>query len=293
MRLGIVWLVWLSISQIGCESSAKAPPKVSPPDLQIVSAGSEPRQVLRYRAPTGTKQKLELAIDVALSAGEMGGPMPTLQITMGLSVEAVMPNGQMMLKSTIEDITARDKAESKIPAAAIIGPLEALKGLAIDAILSPTGRLTGAKATPAAPLPPDLQQQVSSLIASFESTMMPLPEEPVGIGAVWRSSRPVEQNGLKLTAVNSVTVSAINGTVIEYGVDTDIHGQDQTIKQGDVTITVKDVVGNGGGKGTIDLAKLAVTGELAAEFRSEMSAAGDPAPTKMNMTTLMKIQTRQ
>ena len=60
--------------------------------------------------------------------------------------------------------------------------------------------------------------------------------------------------------------------------------------QDGVTITIKDIVGNGGGKGTIDLGTLAVTSELAAELRAEMTATGDPAPTKMEMATLQKVR---
>jgi hypothetical protein len=135
-----------------------------------------------------------------------------------------------------------------------------------------------------------MEQQLSSLVASFESTMMTLPDDPVGVGAVWRNSRPVEQNGLKLKAVNSITLAAVRGDTIEYSIDTVIHGADQAITQSDITIEVKDIVGNGGGKGTVDLARLAVTSELAAEFRSEMQTPGDPAPTKMKMATLMKVR---
>jgi len=293
-RGAITWIACaIAFCGGGCKSTDAPVDKISPPDLELVSAGNEPRQLLRYRAPAGTVQKLDVTIAIELTAGEMGGPMPTLLLQMSYVVEAVFPTGQMALKATIDNVAAIDTPDSKVPAAALAGPLETLKGLAIRSVLAPNGRLTGSNLDRGTKtLAPELEQQVSSLVASFESTMMALPDEPVGVGAVWRNSRPVEQNGLKLKAVNSVSLTAIKGDVIEYSVDTDIHGQDQSIKQGEVTIEVKDLVGNGGGKGSVDLRKLAISSELAAEFRSAMTATGDTEPTKMEMATLVKVVAR-
>lgn len=291
VRQIVAWSCMAVFAMAACKGNEAPPAPVSPPDLQIISAGDAPRRVLRYKPGKGTTQKLEVEIDVNVQAGDMGGPMPTMVIAMTVAVDAVMPTGQMKLRATIDDVTARDNPESKVPAVALAGPLEALKGVAIDALLSPNGRLTGAKVDRGGKeLPKDIDTQVSSLVASFEQTMMPLPDEPVGVGAVWRNSRAIEQNGMSLKSVNSVSLASIEGDVVTLALDTDIHGQDQTVKQGDLTIEVKDILGNGGGKTRIDLAKLAVTSDLAAEFRSVMTAAGDPQPTTMTMTTVSKVK---
>ncbi len=285
------WILVIALAWSGCRDPAPAPTPVSPPDLQLVSAGNEPRQMLRYRAPAGTRQRLEVSIAAELSAGTMGGPMPTLVLTMSYAVDAVMPTGQMTLSATIDNVTAVDTPGSKVPAASLSTPLATLKGLVIHSVLAPNGRVTGSTIDRGTrTITPDMEQQLTSLVASFESTMMTLPDEPVGAGAVWRNSRPVNQNGLELKAVSSVTLVGVVGDVITYSLDTDIHGRDQSIKQSDITIEVKDIVGNGGGKGTVDLAKLMVTSELAAEFRSEMRTEGDIEATKMEMATLMKVR---
>jgi len=288
--LGVIGLCWIHLA--ACESGkGGAPAPISPPDLDLVSAGNEPRRVLRYKAPKDTRTTHEVSIAVELTAGEMGGPMPTMVLTMSYVVSAVMPNGQMVLDAKIENVKALDVAGGKVPAQAVSGQLEQLKGLAINAVLSPNGRITGSTLKPGdKPLAPELEQQAKSLVASFESTMMALPDEPVGVGAVWRNSRTIEQNGLKLKAINSVTLEKVEGDVIEYAIDTAMHGDDQSVVQGDIKVTVEDIVGNGGGKGNVDLGKLRIWSELAAEFRSSMTASGDTSPTKMEMATLMKVQ---
>jgi len=74
-------LLLIAVAWFGCN---KGEEQVTRPDLQIVSAGNEPRRVLRYQAPKGTKQQLEIAVDVELTAGDMGGPMPTIAMTLAL-----------------------------------------------------------------------------------------------------------------------------------------------------------------------------------------------------------------
>ncbi len=275
-----------------CKQSETPVPAVSPPDLQIVSAGNEPRRLLRYHAPKDTHQRLELSIVVALTAGEVGAPMPTIVLTLAYVVDAVMPSGQMTLRGTIEGIHAVETEGSKVPAAALNGPLETLNGLTIHSVLSPTGRITGSTLDPGGKtIAPELDAQLQSLIRSFESTMMTLPDEAVGVGAVWRNSKPVEHNGMKLKAVNTVTLTALEGDAIEYSINTDIHGANQSVTQQGVTIAIEDIVGSGGGKGSIDLATLAVTSELAAELRSRMKATGeDQEPTNMTMTTKQSVR---
>src|SRR5687767_7850457 len=202
-------LVAISLAILGCDRGERAAPPPSPPDLQMVSAGDEPRRLLRYHLPKGAKQGLEVAIDLDLEAGEVGGPLPTLAITMLLAVEDVLPDARMKLHVTIVDATAHDRAESKVPASALSGPLDAMKGIAISGLLSPNGRLGSVAVEGGKQLPESVAAQLASLTASFEQTMMPLPDVPVGVGAVWRNSRTIEQNSLKLTAVNSVTLTAL------------------------------------------------------------------------------------
>jgi hypothetical protein len=265
---------------------------VNPPDLEIVSAGSDPRTVLRYHPAPGSEQKLEIAIDVDLVAGEIGGPMPTVIVRLTEVVDAVLPTGQVLVHAHIDGTTARETEGSSVPPAAVQGPLAVLDGLSVAAILAPDGRMTATHLvrTASEPLSAETEQQVASLLTSFESTVMPLPETPVGAGAVWRSSRAIAQNSIHMTAVNTVTLVRIQGDVVDYTLETDVHGDDQSIKQDDLEVAIKDIVGTGTGRGTLDLGKLSVTSELQAMLHTEMSATGDAEPTKLEMTTHTRIQ---
>jgi len=106
---------------------------------------------------------------------------------------------------------------------------------------------------------------------------------------VWRNSKPIEQNGMKMIAVNSIQLTSIDGDVLGFAIDTQVHGDDQTLKQGELSVAIKDITGTGAGKGTIDLGTLALTSELATEFRSVMQAPGEPEATQMTMAIKTRV----
>lgn len=279
-----------ALAVAGCEKhDEKAGKAVEPPDLQVVSQGNAPRRALTYKLVKGTKRALEVTIDLDVEAGDMGGPLPTVAMSLLVAVEDVLPDGSMKLHTTIVDATAKDRYESQVPATALSGPLEQMKGIALASTLSPKGRMSKAVVEGGKQLPDAVDGQLSSLTASLGDVMMTLPVDPVGVGAVWRSSRPIEQNQLKLTAVNTVTVLELDGDTIGYSLDTEIHGDDQKVTQEGQTLDVKDITGTGGGKGTLGLTSLEVASDLTAELRSKMQATGDAEATPMKMTIQTKI----
>jgi hypothetical protein len=275
----------------GCSKSDDARSRST--DLQVVSRGSEPRRELRYHIDKGTTQRFDVAVDVHVTAGEMGGPLPTIVLSMTVVVEDVVPVGAK-LRATIVDAKAIDRDDSRVAPNALAGPLEMMRGIELVATLTPNGRLFGSKLeTGAKEVPDAAKAQLAALASSFDNLMMPLPDDPVGTGAVWRTSRPIEQNAMKLTAVNSIQLTAIDDDRISYDIDTQIHGEDQSISQAGMTVDIKDIVGTGAGHGTIDLRSLAVTSELTTELRSEMQATGERSATPMRMKLTTRVSPRR
>jgi hypothetical protein len=276
---------------LGCKSRPDADSSSSrSPDLHVVSAGVEPRQRARYRPTKGTKQELEVAVDVDVSAGDMGGPIPTIAMTLSLVVEEVLPTGGMKLRSTVTDAQARDRDESRALAKALGGPLDLMKGIVITTTMMPNGRLVGTKLdTGTKQLPASAKTQLAALLAQFDQLMMPLPEVPIGIGAVWRTSRTLEQNGMKMIAVSSIELVSLGNEILAFEIDTQVHGDDQIVRQGELTLDIKDITGTGSGKGAINLSTLSLTSELSTELRSAMQAQGEPQATQMKMSIVTRV----
>jgi hypothetical protein len=269
----------------GCSKGGDTPAVTEPSDLQMVSPGNEPRKQLRYRIPKGTTQGIEVTVDMMLKAGDMGGPLPSMTTSMVVAIEDVnLASQAMTMHTTIVDATAHDREGSTIPAQTLTAALDTMKGLALETTLSPLGRVTKGEVQGGKQLSEDVNKQLSAVMTTIEQVVMPLPMEPVGVGAVWRVSRDIEQNGMKMTAVNTMLITALDGDKMTYTIDTTVHGADQSVHQGDQTLELKDITGTGTGKGTISLTKLDINSVLDAEFRSQMSAPGDEKPTAMKMT---------
>lgn len=284
-------LLLCAVVLVGCTKGSDETATVEPPDLQIVSAGNAPRHLLAYQPAAGSRVTLDLAVDVTVSAGDMGGPMPTIVLTLEVAVDAAMPIGTM-LRTTVVDAVARDRDDSRVPAVALGGPLGLMKGIVLTSMLTPSGRIVGTHASTANPLPATAKSQLSALVANFDQLVMPLPHEPVGVGAVWRNSRPLEQNGMRMTSVNSIELTGLTDDKLSYAIDTEVHGPDQTVSQGGMTVEITDITGTGTGTGTIDLRTLAVSSDLTSQFRSSMKAGGETSALPMAMTITTHVAPR-
>ena len=257
-----------------------------PPEVELVSAGIEPRHKLRYHAAKSTARTLEVAVDMEVTAGEMESVMPSVVMTLSVVVEDVLYDGRMKLRTTVRDVVAHERIISRVAPASLGAPNQAMKGVVMTSTLYRDGRLVDTAVEGGA------RYDLAALGSSFEQVMVPLPDEPVGVGAVWRSGRPIQQGGMKLKAVSTITVTAMNGDNVSFVVDTQAFGDDQQVKESGVVMDVKDIVGTGKGTGSIDLATLAMTSAVESQLRSEMTAPGETTATPMKMTMTTKVVAR-
>jgi len=269
-----------------CGSKEAPPPAPALDGVQVVGAGSEPRQLLRYHVAKGTTNVVDLALDVDIDASGQGGPLPTLVMTTEMVAEDVLPDGSTRLRTTITNVTARDRPGGAITAAQMAEQSELMRGLILRGTLAPDGVLRDLKVDAGGRvLPPGLTAQLDTLSKSFEQVAMPLPRTPVGPGASWLYSRTLTQSGMVMTTTTTFTLVAIDGDKLTFESATLVSGEDQAVTQGSATIQLSKISGKGSGKGTVDLSRMSMTGELLAELGSDMSVQGETTRMSMKMAT--------
>ena len=280
----------LVLALVACGKKADEPPPPPPPvvvtpsGVELVKPGAEPRQVVRYQLGKGAKSTLELAVDVDLVAGGMGGPMPTLVMTMEIGADDVLPDGRMRVRSTVTKVVAKDRPGSKFSADTMTRQAGLLVGLGIVGTLAPNGTLTDAHLDAGGkPVPPEMQAQLGSLTKGFERVALPLPDAPVGAGAVWRTKKEVEESGAHMTAITTIALGAIHGTTLELTRTAEVTGPDQKLTQMGVEVTMKNIAGKGGGHGTLDLARMVFDGEMSDELHDELAGGGQTMQAAMTM----------
>ena len=265
-------IVLLAVAACGkADKSPPVSPPLTPSTVELVKPGAEPRAVLHYALAKGVKTTIELAVDVELAASGMGGPVPTLVMTMEIGADDVLPDGRMLVRSTVAKVTARDRTGSKISSDTMAQQAGLLVGIGVVAKLSPNGTLSDAHLDFGAQhLPPEMQDQLGSLTKGFERVALALPDVAVGAGAVWRTKKEIEESGAHMTATTTIEITAIEGSLISYTRTVDVTGPDQTIQQMGVAVTMKNISGKGSGHGKLDLSRMVLDGEMSDELHQEL-----------------------
>jgi hypothetical protein len=272
----------LVVAALAACKTNEAPPTPAPTDVVVLAPGAAPQKPVRYAVPRGTTSTVELATDWKVTAGEMATVLPTIVTTFEVACDDVAPNGTMKLHAKVVDATARERADSKVNPASIASELEPLKGTSLAMSLAPDGRAAQAAVEPGPkPLTPQVTEQLNAVAASFSQLAMALPTAPIGPGAKWKTSRKITQGGLALTTDTTVDVTAIDANGITFTLASEIHGADQTVTQNGMTVEMKGVNGTATGKGTIELTKGIMTGELHFDLKSQMTAAGSATPMQV------------
>lgn len=266
-----------------CKEAAPPPPP-PPSDLVLVSPGVLPQQVLRYHAQKGTHTNLEIEVTSAVMAGSETSPSPPLVFALSVVVTDVDATGAMKLTATITDLTTHALPdEPGAPRAAL--DAQAVKGMTIDYTLLPDGTIEDVKPADR-PLTDTAKEQVAQLTAQLPAIAMPLPSAAVGVGAKWRSSKPIAASGLKLQSVTTIDLVAVKDSQLTYETTSTVHGADQTITAEGEAVVAKGITGQAKGRGSFDLATLSQQTQLDAELHADLTIGSDA--TAMTMKTSVR-----
>ncbi|MEO7095296.1 MAG: DUF6263 family protein, partial [Polyangiales bacterium] len=195
------------------------------------------------------------------------------------------------VRYTVVTTTAHDREHAVLTAEQMTTPLQLLVGTTITGTLTPTGVLgainvdSGAKQ-----LPPAIQTQVSTLSRNLEQIVMPLPAQPVGVGALWTFKQAVDQNGMKVAAATVIKVTAMTPTTVTIALTSELTGPDQQVDVSGTKVRVSKIAGKMRGTGTIDLTRLTLAGELVADLGMDMAVGADVDHTTMTSTVRIEPQ---
>ncbi|MBT8451931.1 MAG: hypothetical protein KJO40_08205 [Deltaproteobacteria bacterium] len=197
-----------SLAAIGCKKNKTSPP---PPELSVrlVDPGEAPLEPLRYAIPPDTVVKSLLDIrDVDVAAEETEdsedafGVLPGFTLFLHAGPSLVLPKG-------FRYILRISKAESVLPegvtdrqAQEAEQGVEALRGMRGRFDINAQGIVLDAD-VPWAQGQQRIHPRVAITIGNVRSAIatIPLPLEPVGIGAVWEVRRPLRIWSARVTQV--------------------------------------------------------------------------------------------
>jgi hypothetical protein len=189
------------------------------PLVRLIEPGAEPRTELRYALVEGTKNAMEMAMDMQLALRMGDQPMPTTRLprmlmVLDVTLSNVTPTDGLLvgkLRSATVDVRT---PEERTVGNALAPKLARLAGLATTCTFDRRGFVHDAKLVAPPDLAPELADTVEQMRQSLGAVAVPMPEEPIGIGGSWRVLKRVLAGGIDTVQLSTYTVTARDGDAI-------------------------------------------------------------------------------
>jgi hypothetical protein len=288
-------------------SAVGAPPKPNakgggPTQVKLISAGADPKQVLRLHPKAGDKQSLTMTMKLGMNM-QMGEgqsipmKMPPMKIAMDATVGAVSPSGDITYATVVTDASVVDDPDAMPQAAQAMKTSAAgMKGLTGSGVLTARGVVRDVAMKVPEGSDPQMRQAMDQVKESFSKAGIPLPEEPVGIGAKWEVKMPIKSQGLAISQTAEYELVSLEGDHLTAKSDLTQTAAKQKFSNPampNVKIDLTKMDGKGTGETVLDLGKILPT-ESVMDFHSDMSMSvnmgGKPQPmdTKVDVNVRME-----
>ena len=283
--LGIALVFLISLG--GCGLFTKADPTVersTPPEqagVTLLDAGAEPHRALRYAYAAGDTVDLDVAIDLHVTqtvpgqdGSQVADPPATIQ-TMRVTVLSADSDSATIAFEVIDvrlDPDGTQLTDPEIEKLTIA--IRQAIGLGGTIEVDPSGALLSVEYEG---LGEDGDQTMFGLEQTLISFLAPLPAEPIGRGARWRSVARGRPAGTTLRQVTEYEITALDGDQVTYRATIHQSTPEQTL--GDITgwrILAADLTGTASGR--LSTTRLATESETILGG-TQLLEVDDPAKT--------------
>lgn len=253
----------------------------------ILDAGAEPRTLLRFdpSVGSGTKQDERLVQHLKITASDL---TDTVNNTVHfVSSRLILGNraGVIDTKDTIEEVDLGSVSDVDFGTFSYRTQLDD-RGRVLAVTHDPNVRLTAVQ-----------QSFLDALEKNWAQNAVVLPETPVGVGAVWRSSGLVPVISTTIPIERTIRITAIDGEVVHLEfdavVDSELSDPDamaSLFPQGRV-ISV-EVTATGSGTATIDLRQIVADQQFDLEMTFLIVAEVDGVEETIRMTVRQQDRVR-
>ena len=184
--------------------------------VQLLEAGAEPRSVLRYRLEPGHTERIRVTSSYLQRTGRKGAGRSadedrTIALELEATVEGAAGVGTRRWSFRIVDASIERAGSARLSRADLeltVGELEGKGGFAIT-----TDRGLPHTLSLRLPRMPDLTTQylADALTRELHNLAVPLPLEPVGVGARWTVTDFVESRGVRTDRSSTFELTALEG----------------------------------------------------------------------------------
>ena len=282
-------------------------PAAAQSNVELINAGTEPKQQLRFTPGANTKQTLQMTMDMdmAMSVGGQTQPAfdsPPIKMTMESEVKKVDANGDIHtdLSYSDADVVAAKNTPPEL-ANAMRAQVKKLVGLRGSMIVDNQGNTKQANFNTPETLEPNTKKMVEQMVTSLKQLSSPVPSEAVGVGAKWKIPNSVTANGMTMNENSTYELVDIKDNVASLQVTMEQQAGEQKINpQGlppGASLDLKSMNSQGNGKRKLALNKvMPISSTMSMRSKSQMSVK-EPNTEKatamdMNVSVEMALESK-
>lgn len=282
-------------------SDTKTSPAVQP-QVELLNAGAEPRQELRFKPTVNAKQTttMNMDIDMAMSISGQSSPnidFPATVMTMETVVTKVDASGDIHYQFSYSDVDV--VGNTSVPSNvidSIRSQLKKIVGLSGSVIVDNRGQTKQASFVLPQGLDESTKQTIEQMSNSLEQLSSPLPSEAIGMGAKWRVSSSPSLGGINLTQIATYELVSLQNGVATLNVTIEQQAAPQKFNRSElppkVTLTLESYDSQGQGQVTMPLNRLVpIRSNVSMRSNSEMNIqeAGKAEATTMGTKLFIEM----
>jgi hypothetical protein len=261
--------------------------------VKLLDPGAQPRTALRYKFQANRTEKMvtETSMAMTMEIGDQKQPetqVPDTRMTMTIHSKEVSPEGDLHYEFELEKVEVLPKPGAN---PAIVNAMKqqtsSMQGLSGSATVTSRGFTKDTEIKPPPGIDPQIRQSMDQMKQSMNQMSAPLPEEPVGRGARWQVTMPVETLAMKFTQIATYTLSEIQGDKVKFDVTIKQSAPPQEISSPgaapDVKVSLESLKTSGKGTVELQITKLVPTSNINMTTTNVISA------NNQNIKTTMRI----
>jgi len=256
----------------------------------VLDEGADPKFQLRYAIPEGSKQTLDMVLDMSMSmdGAGMGGMgeiiMPRIFMVTDVEIPKVDgKDGAMEMVMTTTDIRLEDRPDSMAGlSGAMESEMDGMRGMRMTARLLPNGQTRNMKVDDSS-VSAKVREQMKQTEQLVDQMTTILPDVAVGVGARWRVEQTVRQQGMRMNLIATYEVLEVDAGGARIKSDIEMNAPAQTIDQQGVQVKLESMNGAGQATSTLDFQKMVERVEADLSMDMRMSAMGQVMTAAMSM----------
>ena len=281
-------------------------PSIAPasqPKVELLSAGAQPRQALRFKPAVNTIETTTITLNTAMEMSIPGMTTPSLTklpstlMKMETVVTQVDPNGDIHYKFRYTD--ADMTSDASIPAGVLNtarAQVKKMVGLSGVFVMDDRGNTKSTSLSIPKGVDAATRQMLEQSFQSLEQLSAPLPEAAVGVGAQWKTLLPAKIYGMTINQTGTYELVSLKDGVATLKVGIKQQAQDQKLaiprmpKGANVTLKSLNTTGQGEIKVRLDRLLPSVA-TLSMTSAAQMQTAS-PGTSGMTIATKTQMEMR-